>query len=61
MLRIFKIPNLIHHLETAFNRGLLRLCCFLSAAVLIIHLVACFFHYMAYIEGYNEVMMYFSI
>ncbi|GMH40004.1 hypothetical protein BSKO_07908 [Bryopsis sp. KO-2023] len=53
MLRLFKIPTLLRHLESAFGRGLLRLVSFMSAAILVTHLVACFFYYSAYLEGYD--------
>ncbi|CAD7701984.1 unnamed protein product, partial [Ostreobium quekettii] len=51
MLRIFKIPTLLRHLESVFGRGFLRLTTLMSAAILVTHLVACFFHYAAYLAG----------
>lgn len=55
MLRIVKIPTQLRHLETMFNRGVLRLITFMSAAILVTHLCACFFYYSSYLEGFDEV------
>ncbi|CAD7696757.1 unnamed protein product, partial [Ostreobium quekettii] len=51
MLRLFKIPTLLRHLESVFGRGFLRLTSLMSAAILVTHLVACSFHYAAYLAG----------
>eukprot|EP00210_Caulerpa_lentillifera_P001188 g1144.t1 len=53
MLRIVKIPTQLRHLETMFNRGVLRLITFMSAAILVTHLCACFFYYASYLEGFD--------
>jgi len=55
MLRIVKIPSQLRHLETMFNKGVLRLITFFSAAILITHLCACFFYYSSYVDGFDPV------
>lgn len=55
MLRIVKIPTQLRHLESMFNKGVLRLVTFMSAAILVTHLCACFFYYSSYLEGFDPV------
>ena len=57
MLRIVKIPSQLRHLETMFNKGVLRLVTFMSAAILVTHLCACFFYYSSYLEGFDPVSL----